>query len=174
MKPLFSIALALALAALATASFGAARHYGTATLSIERPWSRATPAGIANGAVYMIIRNKGQAAEALLGATTEVSATTELHETVMVNGMMEMRPIPAIKIAAGKTVKIQPGGLHIMLLNLKHALKAGDRFPMTLHFAHAGDVQVEVVIANAKGEEMHMQAGDKMNMGPPAKGGKAQ
>jgi periplasmic copper chaperone A len=169
-KLLLFIPLALALCSFLTAHSAAARNYETATLHIAQPWARATAAGIADGAVYMTIRNKGRAPDSLLSATAEVAEKTELHETVMSQGMIEMRPVPEIKIAAGKTVKIHPGGLHIMLVNLKHPLKAGERFPMTLHFAHAGDVKVEVVISKAAAGEMKMGGHGTMNMAPQKKG----
>ncbi len=62
---------------------------------------------------------------------------------------MRMRAVPAIDVAAGATVKFAPGGLHIMLQELKRPLKKGDRVPLTLVFQRAGEVRVELAVQDA-------------------------
>jgi len=59
---------------------------------------------------------------------------------------MRMRPVEAISVTPGSTTKLEPSGLHVMLLNLKAPLKVGDRFPLTLTFEKAGSVSVEVTV----------------------------
>jgi copper(I)-binding protein len=65
-----------------------------------------------------------------------------------------MRQVQAIELPAGKTVELKPGGLHIMLVGLKAPLKAGDRFPMKLTFAKAGEVTVDVMVQAAGPDAM--------------------
>jgi copper(I)-binding protein len=73
-----------------------------------------------------------------------VADHAELHTHLNDNGVMKMRQIPDIPVEAGATVKLQPGGLHIMLMDLKQPLKEGDKIPMTLRFEKAGEVKVDV------------------------------
>ena len=82
-----------------------------------------------------------------MAATTEMdgdmTATTEAHGE---GGMMSMKPVDEIPIAAGETVVLEPGGYHIMLLDLVEPLKTGDTFEITLTFAEAGDMVIEVEV----------------------------
>jgi len=80
-------------------------------------------------------------------ASTPVAATAEVHETTNDNGVMRMRPVPTLALEPGKSVTLTPGGYHLMLMGLKHPLKQGDSFPLTLTFAHAAPVTVQVSIA---------------------------
>jgi copper(I)-binding protein len=75
----------------------------------------------------------------------------------MVNGVMEMRPVPSLTIAPGKTVVLEPSNYHVMLTGLKAPLKEGQTLPLTLTFAHAGAQQVTVEIDKVGA----MHAGDK-------------
>lgn len=69
---------------------------------------------------------------ALTGVASASAATAELHSTSMEGGVMRMRPVARIELPAGKAVKLAPGGLHIMLVDLRQPLKPGDRVPLTL------------------------------------------
>jgi copper(I)-binding protein len=60
---------------------------------------------------------------------------------------MEMRQVPAIELPAGRPVKLEPGGLHVMFIGLKQPLAAGSKLPVTLRFEKAGEVKVEFAIA---------------------------
>ena len=88
--------------------------------------------------------NTGKQADRLVAASVDVADHAELHTHLNDNGVMKMRQIPDIPVEAGATVKLQPGGLHIMLMDLKQPLKEGDKIPMTLRFEKAGEVKVDV------------------------------
>ena len=61
----------------------------------------------------------------------------------MNNGVMTMRPLEkGLTIDPGRTVKLAPGGYHLMLMNLKNPLKQGDKLAIALEFEKAGKVQV--------------------------------
>ena len=62
---------------------------------------------------------------------------------------MRMRQVDAIALPAGKTVKLEPGGYHLMFVGLKAPLKAGDKFPMKLKFEKAGELTVDVRVEPA-------------------------
>jgi periplasmic copper chaperone A len=113
---------------------------------VSHPWSSATPGHIANGVAFLTVTNHGAEADRLVGASTPVADKAELHTHLMEDGIMKMRPVEAIDIAPGATVELKPGGLHVMLLGLKAPLTEGQTYPLTLTFAKAGTVTVEVAV----------------------------
>lgn len=113
------------------------------SLVLSQAWSRATPGGAKVGGGYLIIENRGTAPDRLIGGSTDVAARVEVHEMAMNNGVMTMRPIDGgLNIDPGKTVKLAPGGYHLMMFELKSQLKQGEKVPMTLQFEKAGKVNV--------------------------------
>jgi len=114
-------------------------------LVITQAWSRATPGGAKTGGGYLTIENKGSTPDRLIGASADVAAKVEMHEMSMKNGVMTMRPLDkGLTIEPGKTVKLAPGGYHLMMMDLKGPLKQGDKVPVTLEFEKAGKVQVSL------------------------------
>ena len=139
-----------------------AEEFKAGEISVEQPWSRATPGGAKVGAGYLTVTNGSATPDRLLSATTEVAGRTEIHEMSMNNGMMQMRPLPdGVEVPAKGSVALEPGATHLMLLDLKQPLKEGDRFSGTLTFEKAGplDVTFEVRGIGAKaardGEHHH-------------------
>jgi copper(I)-binding protein len=121
---------------------------GGARVDITDAWAR-TSANMQNaGAVYMTIAG-GELDDALTGVSVDgsVAATAELHETTMeADGTMMMQELPSIAVPAGGDVLLEPGGYHVMLLQLTDPLVAGDEFVMTLRFAEAGEIEVAVTV----------------------------
>ena len=112
-------------------------------LVITQAWSRATPGGAKVGGGFVTIENKGTTPDRLIGATADVASKVEVHEMSMNNGVMTMRPLEkGLTIDPGRTVKLAPGGYHLMLMNLKNPLKQGDKLAIALEFEKAGKVQV--------------------------------
>jgi copper(I)-binding protein len=115
------------------------------SIAVTGAWSRVTPSAASAGVVYLTITDSG-APDTLLGATTPLAKAADLHQSRMANGIMEMDAVARLPVAAGKPLAFAPGGYHIMLTGLAHTLDAGQRFPLTLTFAHAGAVTVEVTV----------------------------
>jgi copper(I)-binding protein len=112
-------------------------------LVITQPWSRATPSGAKVGAGYFTIENKGSAVDKLVSVSGDAAGKIEIHEMATTDGVMKMRPLDKpLAIEPGKTVKLAPGGYHLMMMDLKNPLKQGDKVPLTLEFEKAGKVQV--------------------------------
>ena len=137
------------LALAATASLGpapsSADEYQAGTLKIEHPWSRPTAPGVSVGVGYMVIVNAGKQ-DTLVAASTPVAGRVELHQTRMDGGMMKMRRVEKVDVPAGTTVRLEPGGLHMMLVGLKQPLAEGARLPLVLRFEKAGEVKVELKV----------------------------
>jgi periplasmic copper chaperone A len=114
-------------------------------LVITQAWSRATPGGAKIGGGYLTIENKGTSPDRLIGGSGDVAGKIEVHEMAMNNGVMTMRPLEqGLTIDPGKTVKLAPGGYHLMLFDLKSPLKQGDKLPLTLEFEKAGKVKLSL------------------------------
>jgi len=112
-------------------------------LVITQAWSRATPGGAKIGGGYLTIENKGSAPDRLIGGSADVAGKVEVHEMAMNNGVMTMRALDkGLAIEPGKSVKLAPGGYHLMLMDLKSPLKQGDKLPVTLEFEKAGKVKL--------------------------------
>jgi copper(I)-binding protein len=138
------LAATVAIASGGTATAG--ESYVLGDLKIDHPWARASAGAAAAGAAYMQISTRGAAADRLVGAATPVAGKAELHTHIVEGDIMRMRPVEFIAIEPGQAVELKPGGLHVMLIGLKAPLKEGERFPLTLTFAGAGTVTVEVAV----------------------------
>lgn len=116
-------------------------------LVITQAWTRATPNGAKIGGGYLTIENKGSAPDRLVGGSTDAAAKLEVHEMGMKDGVMTMRPLDnGLTIDPGKTVKLAPGGYHLMMFDLKNPLKQGETVPITLKFEKAGEVKVTLSV----------------------------
>lgn len=105
---------------------------------------RATVEGLLSSGAYLSIKNNGEVADRLLDVTSDLAHKTELHEIKISNGVMKMRQvIDGIKIPAGETVDLKPGGYHVMLMSLKAPLYANNIFEITLIFESAGNITVK-------------------------------
>jgi periplasmic copper chaperone A len=138
--------LAIMLAAWATLPAQAA-DVTVGVLKVSAPWARATPKGASVGGGYMKITNTGSAPDHLIGGSTDVAKSFEVHEMKMEGGLMKMRSVAGgIEIKPGETVTLDPDGYHVMLVGLKEQLKQGDHFKATLEFAKAGKVDVDFTV----------------------------
>lgn len=130
-------------------------------IRVDQAWARASAGAATTGAAYVTLIGGAQA-DQMTGASTPVSASASVHTTAEDNGVMRMRAVPMVPIPAGQTVTFKPGGLHIMLEGLKHPLTAGQSFPLTLTFAHAAPVTVDVPV-RALGRDMPATGHDHMH-----------
>jgi periplasmic copper chaperone A len=113
---------------------------------ISNAWARPGAAG-QNSAIYISIENPNQQADALLQAATEAAMMAELHRTTTdENGVSAMQHQQQVDLLPGVRVVFEPGGLHIMLMNLKHDIKPGDTIPLILKFKNAADIRLEVPV----------------------------
>lgn len=112
-----------------------------APLSIEGAWIREAPPGATVLGAYMTLRNPGPIADRLLRVETPVAGRVEIHEMTIRQGVMSMRPLSALALPAGGTVVLKPRSTHMMLMDLKHPLKAGARVPLTFVFERAGTLR---------------------------------
>jgi periplasmic copper chaperone A len=101
-----------------------------AQVTVKDAWVRATvPQQVATGA-FMQIVSAGEAR--LVEVRSSVAGVVQIHEMSMQGDVMKMHAVPGVELPAGKPVDLKPGGYHVMLMDLKQPLKAGDTVPLTL------------------------------------------
>lgn len=108
-------------------------------------WISEAPPVAKNNAAYITVQN-GNTRDALVGVESPASAKAELHQMSVAGGLMRMQRLPRINLAANERLVFGPGGRHIMLIDMKQPLKAGDKVPLTLVFRKAGRVTVEAEV----------------------------
>jgi copper(I)-binding protein len=125
------------------------------SIQVEEPWARQAPmmphtghmhGDTGTGALYVTLRNTGSAPDALVGASSEAAEVVELHETIRDGEVMRMRPVAKLALPAGATLEMKPGGLHLMLIHLKRALRPGEQVPLTLTFEHGAALTLDVPV----------------------------
>lgn len=123
---------------LAAAPAGAHEYKTGGGLKIDHPWAAPSPGPKATlGTAYMKITNKGARDDVLIAVKSDIAETVELREGSAGGG---------IAIAAGATVKLKPGGPHLLFKGLKEPFVEFDYLPMTLVFKHAGEMPILAMI----------------------------
>jgi copper(I)-binding protein len=100
------------------------------TIEISRAWSRATPPGAPMGAIYMDLQNHSLEQVGIESVSTDVAELSEVHQSIEVNGVMRMREVAPFLLPKNRTVSLQPGGKHVMLMRLKQPLQIGSVFTL--------------------------------------------
>jgi periplasmic copper chaperone A len=142
MKKIFSAAIG-ALVATGTLVVGLVSARAE-DLKIESAWARASVGS--NGAAFVTVFNGGAAPDRLVGVASPVAPDVMLHRSFEEGGMMKMEHVLAVPIDAGQRVEMKPGGMHIMLVNLKRPLKKGDQLPLSLRFERGGAKDVTATV----------------------------
>jgi uncharacterized protein YcnI len=121
---------------------------------VKQAWSRATPSGAKVASGYLTIENKGPAPDRLLGGSSDAAAKVEVHEMATRDGVMTMRELEGgLAIAPATTVKLAPGGYHLMLTDITKPLKPGDTITVTLDFEKAGKKAVTLRVLGIGAKE---------------------
>jgi periplasmic copper chaperone A len=130
-----------------TAAF--AQKAGDALPRVEGAWVRSAVPGQQGTGAFMRITAAHDMK--LVGASTPAAGVAEVHEMKMDGDVMKMRPVGQLDLPAGRTIELKPGGYHLMLMDLKQALKPGAKMPLTLVFRDAGgaerELQLQVPVA---------------------------
>ena len=115
---------------------------------VHNAWIRPTVQG-QNGAVYFVLKNHSAEADDLVGVSSSMAESVEMHESAVVEGteVMQMKQVFSVPLNAGSEVTFKPGGLHVMLVRLKRELKNGETIEITLHFKNHADIPVNVSVA---------------------------
>lgn len=127
------------------------------SVEVKDAWVRGTVSAQKATGAFMDLT--GKSAARLVAAESPVAGTVEIHNMTMEKGVMKMFPVDGIDVPAGKTVKLAPGGYHVMLIGLKQQMKPGERVPLKLTFELADKkreaVNLSVEVRDIKGEAKH-------------------
>lgn len=160
---------------LSVLSVGAALAQAPSPVSAERPWARATAPQHKVGGGYVTLTSPAD--DRLISASSPVAGHVEVREMRMDGDVMRMRELAdGLPLLAGKRVALSPGGFHIMLMDLKQPLVAGQSVPVQLRFQKAPplDVTFQVVPIGASGPGMQggaMTGGAMPGMAMPGMAG---
>jgi copper(I)-binding protein len=108
-------------------------------------WARSADSG-ATGGAYLTLINNDSVALTLLGASSDVARAVEVHETMQMGEMTHMMPHDSLTVAPGDSLRMQPGGMHIMLIDLARPLAPGDTILLTLRFSGRDSLPVRVPV----------------------------
>ena len=112
-------------------------------VTVQDPYVRLAPPNAPATGAFMVIRNTGDKDVKVVKADNPVSKVTELHTHLNEGGVMKMRPVAAIDVKAKGEAVLKPGGLHVMLIDLKAPMKEGDTVPLTLTFDDGSTKKVD-------------------------------
>lgn len=133
--PMVWLALAALAVVLSLPPDARAGDDGRAAIRIEQAWARASIGTMRPAAAYVTVVNDGGSPVTLTGVASPVAGRAEVHKTVRDGGTMAMMPAGRIVIEPGQRVAMQPGGFHIMLMDLNRAIRKGETIDLTLSFA---------------------------------------
>ncbi|WP_367715818.1 copper chaperone PCu(A)C [Nitratireductor sp. GISD-1A_MAKvit] len=121
-------------------------------LKIAHARVRAMLPGQPAGGGYMVIENTGSDDDTLVSLASPRAGKVEIHTMEMNNDVMVMRPVKGgLAIPAGETVTLEPGGLHVMFMQVEKGFREGETIPLTLEFENAGKVDLELLAGPARG-----------------------
>ena len=99
-------------------------------LTVTGAWARSTPPGAGMGAIYLTIDNDSTKSDRLLKLRTSVASATQVHRTEELDGVVRMREVAVLHVAAGERIEFKPGGHHVMLMGLQKPLVEGQVFEL--------------------------------------------
>ena len=116
-------------------------------ITVENAWSRTVPDGSGVAVGYLKIRNDGDEPDRLVSASAPFAGETEMHQTTMTDGVMQMRPVSeGVPVPAKSAVTLEPGSYHLMFMRLTEPIREGDTLPLKLTFERAGSVETTIKV----------------------------
>lgn len=138
-----------------------AEKQAAASVEVSEAWVRATEGAkdTSMTAAFMVLDNTGSADIELVGASSEAAGRTELHEMAMQDGKSVMRKIEGgLELRAGSGQLLQPGGNHVMLMDVAEPLAPGDEVSVILEFSDGSTHEVNAPVKAFTEEEGHYHA----------------
>lgn len=121
-------------------------------LEISHAWARAMLPNQPAAGGYLYISNTGNEPDRLIGARSPAAGKVEIHTMEVVDDVMTMRPVEGgLEIPPDATVKLEPGGFHLMFMAVSDPFDEGEIVPVTLEFEHAGTVEIELPVGSREG-----------------------
>lgn len=146
MRILLSVWLISCLAPLA------ALAAGSAPLGMSDAWVRALPPGQPNTAGYLVVTNSADTAVTIVGASSPLAGSVEIHTTREVDGLQRMERLDQVEVAAGQSVAFAPGGMHLMLLRVSRMPAPGEEVQLCLQLAKGDELCTLALVRKSAGD----------------------
>jgi periplasmic copper chaperone A len=130
-------------------------------ITVSEAYIRLAPPGAMATGAYMVIRNAGPGEVRVVKAASTVSRITELHTHLNEGGVMKMRQVKDILVPPGGETVLKPGGLHVMLIEMRLPLREGDMVPITLGLDDGSSKGISVPVRNPSSSSMGGMTGHK-------------
>ena len=124
-------------------------------ITVSDAYARATPPNAPTSAIFLKMTNASEHEMSLTSASTPAAGRVELHTMLMDGDVMQMRQVKQIEVAAGKTVELKPGGLHLMLFDLQTKFAEGEEVELTLVFSDGSQQQLTVPVKKVMHKMKH-------------------
>jgi copper(I)-binding protein len=135
---------------LAVLLFVTAGVHAQAPLAVTGAWVREPVPGRASTAAYAVFENRGTSEVQIVAATADVARIGEIHEMVRSGDVMRMAPVRSLTVPPRGKVELRPGGLHVMLFDLKKPIKEGDTVTLTFETSSGATVQAAAAVRKAQ------------------------
>jgi copper(I)-binding protein len=122
-------------------------------LAISDAWIREAPPATSVLAAYMTIENSGESVQQITGMESPDFRSAEIHRTVVEDGVAKMLPVDDLGVAAGDSVSLEPGGLHVMLFDPQRPLRDGDSATLLVHTASGATITVQAAVRRMTGDD---------------------
>lgn len=119
-------------------------------LQVESGWVRAMPPGQPVTGAFMVLVNQGDRERRLEGMSSPLAGRVELHRTVQQDDRMRMEAVTDLAIAPGESVTLEPGGLHLMLMDLQRPLKVGEQVPLLLRLDRGEQISFSLPVVDMR------------------------
>lgn len=153
-RSLNRLALSLVGLLLSAALYSTSLWAAAPSIEVQHPVVRAVPPGSETTAGFMTLYNRSQEDRVLISADSDLSQATELHHHIMSEGVMRMRRLTRIELPAGQAVKLQPGGLHLMLIGLQRIPAEGETVQINLQLDNGETIEVLTPVRKVSTEMM--------------------
>jgi periplasmic copper chaperone A len=143
-RDIFAFILTVLMSFIGLMSLHAAAKDNLADVAVQNAWVRATVPGQQASGAFMTLTAKADLR--LVGVSSPIAGVAEVHEMKMQGDIMQMRALASMALPAGKAVTMRPGGIHVMMLDLKAALPKDTAVPLTLVFKDAKGVKSQLLV----------------------------
>ena len=122
-------------------------------ITVDSAWIREAPPATSVLAAYMTIKNDSETDQQITGMESPDFESAEIHRTVVEDGVAKMLPVTALNLAAGDSVSLEPGSLHVMLFDPQRPLREGDIATLIVHTASGAAISVQATVIRKTGDD---------------------
>ena len=122
---------------------------GAGPVSVSQAWVRAGPPSISVYAGYLMLNNRSNQTQTIVAVSSPRFAKVEIHRTQIENGIARMVKQSELVLAPNGILKLEPGGLHLMLIDPNGVLELNERIPVQLEFANGASMNSELTVRAA-------------------------